>query len=245
MKDKQCEWFENWFDTQYYHILYKERDYQEAANFIDALIRYLSPKPGSNFLDLACGKGRHSIYLNLKGFNVTGIDLSQNSIEFAKQSASATLKFLLHDMRDVLPQNKFDYIVNLFTSFGYFSDPNDDKLVIKMVKQALKPGGIFVLDYFNFGKSHLNFGNSFTKNIDSIQFDISKHIDNGRIIKEIEVTHNSKKMRFEEQVRIYSLQEFKQLLSLEGLTLVNTFGNYALEPFDEHSSERMILIARN
>ncbi len=245
MMDEQCEWFKNWFDTQYYHILYKERDYKEAADFIDALIRYLSPNPGSKFLDLACGKGRHSIYLNLKGFNVTGIDLSKNSIEFAKQSASSTLEFLVHDMRRELPERSFDYIVNLFTSFGYFDDPEDDKLVLKMAKKALNPGGTFVLDYFNFAKSHLNFGNSFTKTIDSIQFDISKHIDNGRIIKAIEVTHQSRKMRYEEHVRIYSLEQFKQLLSLVGLTLIDTFGNYAMEPFDEKTSERMILIAKN
>jgi len=245
MKDEHCEWYKNWFDTKYYHILYKERNYQEAANFIDALLKYLSPQKGVNFLDLACGKGRHSIYLNSNGFDVTGIDLSQNSIEFAKQHSSATLDFIVHDMRKPLPEKSFDYILNLFTSFGYFEDPEDDKLVLEMVKNSLKPGGIFVIDYFNFGKTHVNFGNSFTKTIDSIQFDISKYIDNGRIIKKIEVTHQAKKMVFEEHVRIYSLNEFKQLLSQQGLTIIDTFGNYALEPFDEHVSERMILIAKN
>src|SRR5436853_6516213 len=61
------EWFESWFDSPYYHVLYKERDDLEARSFLDSLIGYLNPAPGSTILDVACGKGRHSLYLNQKG----------------------------------------------------------------------------------------------------------------------------------------------------------------------------------
>ncbi|HCY89433.1 MAG TPA: class I SAM-dependent methyltransferase, partial [Chitinophagaceae bacterium] len=76
-------WFEEWFDTPYYHELYAGRDSQEASAFVDQLIQYLKPAPGSVMLDVACGTGRHAIELADKGFDVTGIDLSQQSIEQA------------------------------------------------------------------------------------------------------------------------------------------------------------------
>lgn len=245
MADKENEWFENWFDTVYYHVLYKKRDDAEAAYFIDSLIKYLAPQKGSKFLDLACGKGRHSIYLNQKGFDVTGLDLSQNSIENACLYKNSRLRFLEHDMRQNLQNHSFDYVLNLFTSFGYFTDPNDDIAVIKNVKKSLNPGGFFVLDYFNAAKPNAHFDIPFTKTVDSIRFDLIKHVKDGRIIKEIKVTDSGKVYEFTEQVRIYSLEQFKQILADEGLNLVQTFGSYDLEPYNELTSDRLILIAKN
>ena len=245
MAGKENEWFENWFDSPYYHILYKKRDDAEAARFLDLLIKYLKPSKHAKFLDLACGKGRHSIYLHSKGFDVTGIDLSHNSIECAEKFCSETLQFIEHDMRQPLNGYTCDYILNLFTSFGYFIDPEDDKAVIKNVKACLNPGGIFVLDYFNAAKPNSHFDIPFTKTIDSIQFDIIKHIKEGRIIKEIMVNDSGKIFEFTEQVSIYSSEHFKQILAHEGLTLVQTFGSYDLEPYNEQTSERLILLAQN
>ena len=78
-------WFESWFDTPYYHILYKERNDDEAQLLMDNLTQYLNLPEEAKILDLACGKGRHSIYLNQLGFDVTGADLSTNSIAEAKK----------------------------------------------------------------------------------------------------------------------------------------------------------------
>ena len=116
------EWFEQWFDTKYYHILYKDRDHEEARRFIDTLIKYLSPVPNSRILDLACGKGRYSVFLADKGFEVTGIDLSVQSIEYARQFENDHLSFYTHDMRLPFRINYFDYVFNFFTSFGYFEE---------------------------------------------------------------------------------------------------------------------------
>ncbi len=86
------EWFENWFDSPYYHTLYKNRDFKEAEDFIQRLLSELSPDEGSFALDLACGKGRHSITLNNAGLNVTGVDLSRESILHAEQFSSENLE---------------------------------------------------------------------------------------------------------------------------------------------------------
>ena len=73
-------WYSSWFDTPFYHILYKDRDDKEAQSFMDALTYYLNISQNSTILDLACGKGRHSLYLNSIGYDVTGLDLSKQSI---------------------------------------------------------------------------------------------------------------------------------------------------------------------
>ncbi len=245
MHSDNNNWFVNWFDTPYYHTLYKKRNKNEASQFLDLLLNFLHPNKKASFLDLACGKGRHSIYLNEKGYSVTGLDLSANSIEMAKQFETKSLKFLIHDMRHLLAGHSFDYILSLFTSFGYFNDPLEDILVIKNVKQSLNPNGIFVLDYFNASKPNLNFDIQFTKVIDGVQFDIIKTIEGDRIIKKIDVTDNEKVFNYSEQVRIYSCERLKQLLEQEGLTVLNVFGSYDLEPYNELTCDRLIVVAKN
>src|SRR3989344_5362829 len=126
---KHTEWFECWFDSPYYHVLYKNRDFTEAELFIDNLVQLIKPSKSNRILDLACGKGRHAIYLNKKGFDVTGIDLSEKSIECAKISGNETLHFYTHDMRKLFRSNYFDIVLNLFTSFGYFEQEREDNAV--------------------------------------------------------------------------------------------------------------------
>src|SRR5688572_19479368 len=92
-------WFKDWFNSPYYHQLYFQRDDAEAAAFIDKLIDHLQPSPRSMMLDVACGKGRHSIQLASKGYFVTGIDLSEDSIIEAKKFETDNLEFFVHDMR--------------------------------------------------------------------------------------------------------------------------------------------------
>ena len=115
------DWFESWFDSPYYHLLYSNRDEREADLFIKNLINYINPSTKSKILDLACGKGRHSKVLADLGFDVTGIDLSENSIVSAKKMENESLHFYTHDMRFPFRANYFDYTFNFFTSFGYFN----------------------------------------------------------------------------------------------------------------------------
>src|SRR6478672_3330679 len=92
-------WFKDWFNSPYYHQLYFHRDKTEAAAFINKLIEHLQPPPNVSMLDVACGKGRHSLQLAQKGFDVTGIDLSSDSIQEALRNESENLHFYMHDMR--------------------------------------------------------------------------------------------------------------------------------------------------
>ena len=127
---ENVNWFESWFDTSYYHTLYKNRDNKEAERFIGNLVDYIQLPPHSRVLDLACGKGRHSITLFTHGYEVLGVDLSPQSIDHAEYFSNEQLQFRVHDMREVIPGERFDGVFNLFTSFGYFDSSEDNKKVL-------------------------------------------------------------------------------------------------------------------
>src|SRR5947207_11134807 len=107
------EWFRSWFDSPYYHILYDNRNDDEAKFFIDNLLKHFSFTTKTKILDAGCGRGRHAVYLNKKGFNVTGFDLSKSNIEHNKKSECKTLHFFVHDMRNVFRENNFECVLNL------------------------------------------------------------------------------------------------------------------------------------
>lgn len=238
----QKEWFSSWFDTPYYHILYQNRDYSEASQFIDTITTFLKLKGGAVCWDLCCGKGRHSIYLNAKGYHVEGTDLSAKSIEEAGKSANDTLQFYQHDMRRLFRTNYFDVVFNLFTSFGYFEKREDDLHVFDAVQKALKRGGLFVFDYLNASYVRNLMVPHDAKTLGGITFSISKRIENNTIIKGIDFTADGEQFHFEERVKLFDQAYFEALAYDCGLKIMHTFGNYQLHDFDPVQSPRLILI---
>ena len=242
--NKQADWFENWFDSPFYHILYKERGWLEAEVFIDKLIHFLKPEKNTSFLDVGCGKGRHSVFLNKKGYDVTGIDLSENSIAEANKSNNSTLHFYVHDMRQLFRISYFDYALNLFTSFGYFENDQDNYNAIKAMADNLKPNGTVVLDFMNSKKVIANIVEQEKKIIDGIDFSISKKLENDFIIKTILFSCGEKQYSFQEKVKALTLIDFKKYFEANQLKIVHLRGNYNLEAFDENTSDRLIMIAK-
>jgi SAM-dependent methyltransferase len=246
MSDKQ-QWFENWFNSPYYHILYKDRNDCEAELFIDNLINFLKPKKNARFLDLGCGKGRHSVYLNKKDYAVVGVDLSPESIAYASQYAhggSNSLEFYVQDMRKTGRIYYYDYVLNLFTSFGYFENPKDDYCTINSVSKALKTNGIFVLDFMNVKKVMDNLVHNETKICDGIEFKITRSLVNNFIVKQIEFSDNGKKYLFQEKVKALTLADFEKYFAANELKILHLRGNYKLEEFDENTSDRLIILAQ-
>ena len=133
--DTKTDWFTAWFNTPYYHILYKNRNDEDAQFFMRNLTNFLALAKNAHILDLPCGKGRHSVYLNSLGYTVTGGDLSENSINHAKNFENETLYFEVFDMRKPI-KNTYDAIFNLFTSFGYFDEDEEDITVLKNQKRG-------------------------------------------------------------------------------------------------------------
>ncbi|HXB39313.1 MAG TPA: class I SAM-dependent methyltransferase [Bacteroidia bacterium] len=236
------QWFECWFNTPYYHLLYGKRNEEEAAFFLDNLLKYLNLPTGASCWDLNCGKGRHSVYLHKKGFDVIGTDIAEESIVIARQSENDTLHFYTHDMRGLFYANYFNAVFNLFTSFGYFKSKHEDEKVFKSVANSLKPGGVFVLDFFNTELVLKKLVSEENKTICDVDFKIKKKTENGFIIKEIVVKDKGKELRYKEEVHAFTLSDFEHFAQAAGLKIKKMFGNYKLEHFNASTSERLIII---
>jgi len=241
---KTSEWFSNWFDSPYYHLLYFHRDDADARDFIDALILHLEISPDAHILDLACGRGRHAIYLNRKGFQVTGLDLSPKNISIAREAENEQLHFNTHDMRDALP-GKYDLILNLFTSFGYFSSDDEHVLALRHISDALKPDGCFILDYMNADKVRRNLVTHNQTEINGVLFDLRRRNVEGFIEKDIRFTVDGRAYFFQERVRSFSKEELESLVKKAGLHVIDRWGNYELDPFHREDSDRLIFHCKN
>ena len=238
------DWFEEWFDTPYYHILYNNRDYNEAELFISKLTTYLELPEHAKVVDLACGKGRHSIYLNKLGFNVLGLDLSHQSVEYDQQFEDEHLKFLVHDMRNPLPIQVADAVLNLFTSFGYFETEQEDLNVFESVHHGLKQGGVFVLDYLNREFVEHGIVESYDEVRGDITFHIHKKIENNYVIKEINFSDKGKDYKFFERVKLHTSDKINEYAEKCGFERLKIWGDYVLNDFDPHTSSRCINLFR-
>lgn len=257
-KTEQDKWFTRWFSTQDYLDLYKHRDTKDAAKILKLLFANISIPKSSKVLDLACGNGRHSLLIAKKGYNVTGIDLSQYLISKAKEKLKDEysgcrnkLSFEIGDMRNISHKNEFELVVNLFTSFGYFEKHNDNLRVFKSISAALKKNGWFLFDFLNrdFLVNHL------------VPFDIKKEKKNiivqlrnvidGFVEKNIFILKNNTVpgsypvlKSYKEKIRLYSLKDFRHMFSVNKLKIVKVFGNYDGAKFINSKSERLILLAQ-
>lgn len=240
------EWFDSWFDSKYYPLVYAHRDYSEAERFVSHLLDHFAPASGSSVLDLACGRGRHSHFLFKKGLSVTGVDLSKESISDAQKTSNGGPpkgpQFLVRDMREPFGLGKFDYILNLFTSFGYFSSMEENTKVFANIREALLPGGTFVLDFMNAKKAILNLVAHESKTLDQgIGFEASRRVEAGKIIKEITIKEGEKTYHFLERVQALVLNDFETLARQAGFNIYQTWGDYNGNPFNEINSPRLIL----
>lgn len=232
--------YNNWFDSKYYHILYKNRNHEEARKFINKIIEHLNLKPKSKVLDAGCGKGRHSIEIEKLGHIVTGIDLSKNSIKFAKQFENSNLNFLVHDISKPL-NIEFNLVLNLFTSFGYYEKDKDLEILLSL-ERNLDKNGTGVIDFFNIKNVKDNLVKKEQTTIENIKFKIKRKINKFSVIKEISFEDNSIDYKFKESVNTLSLLDFKNYFNQTNLEIIEIFGDYDLNNFNEIKSPRLIIL---
>tara|TARA_B110000014_G_scaffold41314_1_gene27253 strand:+ start:1700 stop:2431 length:732 start_codon:yes stop_codon:yes gene_type:complete len=241
MTNNKSEWYLDWFNSPFYHLLYKERDSSEATYFMNNLINKLQIDKNSSILDLACGRGRYSLYLSNIGHKVTGIDISKENISEAKKNESDKLNYILHDMRYPLNQ-KFDLILNLFTSFGYYEKDADNLSVIKSIKSNLETDGQAVIDFFNIDYILDNLVEKEEKNIDKTKFIIHRYLENDLLVKDISILLNNKSYKFQEKVKAYRMDDFLAMFKNCNLKLKEIYGDYKLNSFNKNSSNRLIMV---
>ena len=239
-------WFKDWFNSPYYHQLYFQRDEEEAATFINLLLEHLHPAANAYMLDVACGRGRHSRILSAKNYDVTGIDLSTQSIDFARQSETERLHFFQHDMRLPFWINYFNYAFNFFTSFGYFRTEREHYNAIRTIAQSLKKDGTFVMDYLNVHYAEDHLLHKSEKEIDGVNYYLTKWFDETHFYKKIVVEDEQleQPLVYMEKVAKFSLGDFNDMFSFHHLQIQEVYGTYQLGAYDVKKSPRLIMIAK-
>lgn len=262
----ETAWYERWFDTEAYELVYRDRDESDAAPLIDLVEELASPRPGARILDVACGRGRHARLLARRGYRVTGIDLSGRALDVARRRAAEEnldVEFRQGDMRDPIGTSEYDGAVNLFTSFGYFETDEEHRRALERIADALVPGGWFVQDFLNPPHVHAHLVRRDARVENGVRIEQRRWITGERLNKEIELTRQEDPKRaettkepesgmdgapdshtFHESVRLLTLEDFRRLYREAGLVLCETRGSYGGEPYDADRSPRLILHAR-
>ena len=250
------------FDEKYIKTYVDIVSPEFTAQQITFLLKHLQLEKEAEILDLACGYGRHAIELAQRGYNVTGLDFSQKFIEMAKKCAQkrgVEVAFVQGDMRKISFTDRFDAVINMFTSFGYFEDESDNTLVLKNVSRALKRGGKFLIDHNNVGHllaRMLREGKK-TKRGELLVDTKTELLSNGlRVTTKSEFHYatmrwsltrsweeKGRTKSYRTNVRLYSLPELQHLLEEAGLRVEKAWGDFQEAPFTLETP-RMIVLAR-
>jgi len=239
-------WYEGWFGSDAYDLVYDHRDEDEAEQLADLVEQHLSPRPHAHIVDVGCGRGRHARTFARRGYRVTGVDLSQEAIDQARERSRAEgldVTFQQGDMRDPVCDGCADGVVNLFTTFGYFDDDAENERALRAMTTALRPGGWFVQDFLNAPQVIETLQPSDTHAVNGVTIRQQRWIENDRINKEITIEHDGATDTYHESVRLFTLDDFRSMYEGVGLELLNTFGTYTGAPYTPQSP-RLVLFAR-
>jgi len=243
---EQKDWYQDWFSSPFYHKLYFERDTAEAEAFIHKLLQHLQPNTDCRMLDVACGRGRHSITLAEGGYDVTGIDISAESIAYAKQFETEKLLFYVHDMRRSFWINYFHFAFNFFTSFGYFKTLREHDDTMRTIAASLQTGGTVLFDYLNihYTEDHLVYNE--VKTIGETAYEIHRWHDESHFYKRMIITDPvlEKPLEHTEKVAKFSLGDFTEMMAYHNMQVTEVFGNYNLEPYHVRQTPRLIVLAK-
>lgn len=238
------EWYKESFGQDYL-LVYKHRDQQGALSEVGKMIQWLKLPQKARIFDLCCGMGRHSLALADHGFQMTGLDLSEVLLQQARTlDEEKKVTWLQGDMRQIpLAEQSFDAVVNLFTSFGYFAEDSENTKVLMEIDRLLVAGGRFIIDFLNptYVEAHL-VPTSHREEEDVVIIE-HRGIEEGCVRKRIQIHADGQPDRhYFEQVKLYQLSDFQQMLSQTELVLDHVYGNYDGAPYEEMNSSRLIMV---
>jgi 2-polyprenyl-3-methyl-5-hydroxy-6-metoxy-1,4-benzoquinol methylase len=239
-------WYEEWFNTTEYLEVYNKRNDVEAETLADLILSNIKIESEAKILDMTAGAGRHAINFARRGFNVTAVDLSKNLLKVAKENASVydfNIDFVHSDIRKFETSDKFDLVLNLFTSIGYFDSDEENFELLYKAHSFLKPGGYFVLDYFNRNFLEKNLVPKSVETINGTVINQNRSIQGNRVLKEIVIVKNGSTKNYFESVRMFSFNELLTELEKTGFKINSTFGDLDGKPFVLETSPRVIIIA--
>lgn len=234
-------WYKEWFGEEYLE-LYAHRNKGEAEHHIDFVESLFGAESPRAVLDLACGAGRHTAALRRRGYRTLGVDLSKTLL-----AQAPTLPRVAGDMR-CLPFDaaSFDWVLNFFTSFGYFESETENRRVLEEVSRILVPGGRLLIDLFNREQVLANLEGQETRRVGDRTVEIERWYDerSERVNKRIRLAGSGHSSRtFLESVRAYTADEVTEALTSVGLSVVDRYGSFDGGGFDS-GSPRLIFVAR-
>jgi ubiquinone/menaquinone biosynthesis C-methylase UbiE len=242
-------WWDGYFDETFVDIY---RDFLTPARTereIQGLLEMVPLDAGAEVLDLACGWGRHSLELARAGFRVTGLDWSETLLARARKRAKAagvTVDFVQGDMREVPWTGRFDAVLSMYSSLGYFLSDAEDLRVLRGAHRALKPGGVFVLESMHRDHILADFAErDWWETEGGATVWVEREFDAVEGISR-EWTRWSRGGESGEkyhELRIRSATEWDALLRQAGLVPIDWWGDWELAPFI-HSSENLIAVCR-
>jgi SAM-dependent methyltransferase len=240
-------WYKSFFGSDYLNIWDKRFDFTVRTLYeIDVIIKISNLKPGKKILDLCCGQGRHSIELAKKGYVVTGVDISNYLLVKAKLDAERKrlkINFVLDDIRYWGTKEKFDLVISMFTSFGYFTD-RENECLIERISSLLKKSGRFILDIPNKDWSIRNLKKKSEINLGEISILEEKRYDpKTKRLNTTTKISNKRKVLFR-SIRLYSLEEIFQILTKERLEIKNVYRDFDLNRFDKFRGKRMLIYCK-
>jgi SAM-dependent methyltransferase len=238
-------WYEGWFGSDAYDLVYDHRDEAEAEQLVGLVEREINPAPGAHIIDMGCGRGRHARIFARRGYRVTGVDLSEAAISEAREQTRPDLDvtFMQGDMRTPACDGCADGVVNLFTTFGYFEDDTENQRALAAMTTALRPGGWFLQDFLNAPQVIDTLQPSDTHTVNGVTVQQRRWIENDRINKRITIDQDDRTETYRESVRLFTLEELTALYETVGLDLVSTYGDYDGSPHTD-DSPRLLLYAR-
>jgi len=246
------EWFRAAFDETYLDRYYR-RDDEEADGFVAAILAHHPPPDGGLVLDVACGMGRHSRTVARRGYRVIGVDLSMTMLERAASStedASGMAPLFVRADKRALPfpadPGRADMVLNLFTSFGYFLDDEENRSAFHQMAGALRPGGLMVVDFLNRDQLIGGLVPEDEEWREGLRITQNRRIteDGLRIEKRVTLSYaDDRQESLFESVRLYSPEQLEELARSAGLQVERCWGDYSGAPHGPHSS-RFILFAR-
>ncbi|MHC5009537.1 MAG: class I SAM-dependent methyltransferase [Planctomycetota bacterium] len=239
-------WYIRAFERIYLR-LYAHRNDAEARGHVQPIMDLLGLRAGDRVLDIACGAGRHARALAARGLRVTGVDLSEDLLEEAREASPnlpGTPDYLRWDIRDLPLRGQFEGAISMFTSFGYFEDREDDLSIMEGAHRALVPGGRFLLDFLNEAQVRAKLVPFSDTEADGLRVRVERRIDDDapggpRVYKAVHVQSTDTRLvetSFEEQVRLYTPAEIDELLADAGLRPVgDPLGEFDRRPFTAES----------
>ena len=234
-------WYREWFGQDYLD-LYSHRDRGEAEASVATVVEWLGPERPNAVLDLACGAGRHTEALRRRGLRALGVDLSLTLL-----ATRPDLPRVRGDMRRLpFAAGSFDWVLNFFTSFGYFESERENFRVLEEIVRVLAPGGRFLIDFLNRDRVLAELEPFSSSEEEGRRIDVARWYDPAtcRVNKRITVRPADGPARtYLESVRAYSREEVTMGLSWAGLAVTDLYGDFAGKPF-QSDSERLILLGR-